>query len=101
MRMIMYVSMPVDVFNAAVRDGSAGPKMQKILGQQKPEAAYFTDLAGQRTGILIVDLAKNSDIPALAEPWFLTFSAEVEMHPVMLPEDLAAAGLDKLGKEWG
>lgn len=101
MRMIMYVSMPVDVFNEAVRDGSAGAKMQKILGQQKPEAAYFTDMGGQRTGILIVDLAKNSDIPALAEPWFLTFNAEVELHPVMLPEDLAAAGLDKLGKEWG
>jgi hypothetical protein len=101
MLMIMYVSMPVDVFNEAVKDGSAGAKMQKILGQQKPEAAYFTDLGGQRTGILIVDLAKSSDIPALAEPWFLTFNAEVEIHPVMVPEDLAAAGLDKLGKEWG
>jgi hypothetical protein len=101
MRMIMYVSMPVEVFNEAVRDGSAGAKMQKILGQQKPEAVYFTDLGGQRTGILIVDLPNASGIPALAEPWFLTFNAEVEIHPVMLPSDLATAGLDKLGKEWG
>jgi hypothetical protein len=101
MRMIMYVSLPVDVFNAAVRDGSAGPKIQKILAQQKPEAVYFTDLGGQRTGVLIIDLAKNSDIPALAEPWFLTFDAEVEIHPAMTPADLGAAGLEKLGKEWG
>jgi hypothetical protein len=100
MRMIMYVSMPVEVFNEAVRDGSAGAKMQKILGQQKPEAVYFTDMGGQRTGILIVDLPSAAGIPALAEPWFLTFNAEVEIHPVMLPADLAAAGLDKLGKEW-
>jgi hypothetical protein len=101
MRMIMFVSMPVDVFNEAVRDGSAGAKMQKIFAAQRPEAAYFTDLGGQRTGVLIVNLAAASGIPALAEPWFLTFNAEVEIHPVMLPEDLAAAGLESLGKGWG
>ena len=101
MRMIMYVSMPVEVFNAAVRDGSAGPKIQKILAAQKPEAVYFTDLGGQRTGVLVVDLVDASGIPALAEPWFLAFEAEVEIHPAMTPADLGAAGLDKLGKEWG
>ena len=101
MRMIMYVSMPVEVFNDAVRGGSAGATMKKILDQQKPEAAYFTDLGGQRTGIFIVDLADASGIPALAEPWFLSFNAEVEIHPVMVPADLAASGLDALGKEWG
>ena len=58
-------------------------------------------MGGQRTGIFIIDLAKASDIPALAEPWFLAFNAEVEIHPVMVPADLAAAGLDTLGKEWG
>lgn len=75
--------------------------MQKILAAQKPEAAYFTDMDGKRTAILIVELAKASDIPALAEPWFLTFNASLEAHPVMTPEDLGAAGLEKLGKEWG
>jgi hypothetical protein len=51
--------------------------------------------------LLIVELEKSSDVPALAEPWFLTFNAEVAIHPVMRPADLGAAGLDKLGKEWG
>ena len=100
MRMIMYVTLPVEPFNAAVRDGSAGAKMKKILDQQKPEAAYFTDRHGQRSGVLIVDLPNVSGIPALAEPWFLTFNAAVEIHPVMLPQDLAAAGLETLGKTW-
>jgi len=32
MRMMMFVSFPNDAFNAAVRDGSVGAKMQKVLG---------------------------------------------------------------------
>ena len=100
MRVIVYVSFPVETFNAAVRDGSAGAKMKRILDQLKPEAAYFTDRHGQRAAVLIVDLADPSKIPALAEPWFLLFNAGVEVHPVMGPQDLAAAGLEGLGKEW-
>jgi hypothetical protein len=100
MRMIMHVYMPVDVFNAAVRDGSAGAKMQKILGEQKPEAAYFTEYHGQRSGILIVNLNQASEIPKFAEPWFLTFNAKVELHPAMTLQDLGASGLDAIGKQW-
>jgi hypothetical protein len=101
MRMVMHVYFPVDVFNDAVRDGSAGAKMQKILGQQKPEAAYFTEYHGQRSGILIVDIKDASQIPAFAEPWFLQFNARLELHPAMTAQDLGAAGLEALGKEWG
>jgi hypothetical protein len=101
MRIMMIVSMPVEGFNAAVKDGSTQAKMKKILDQVKPEAAYFTALNGKRTAVLIVDLADASKIPSLAEPWFLTFNASVDMYPVMLPQDLAAAGLDGLGKAWG
>jgi hypothetical protein len=101
MRMIMHVYFPVDMFNAAVRDGSVGAKMQKILGQQKPEAAYFSEYHGQRSGILIVDVKEASDIPKFAEPWFLTFNAKVELHPAMTAQDLGASGLDALGKAWG
>jgi len=39
MRMLMKISLPLEPFNTAVRDGSVGMKMQKILGDTKPEAA--------------------------------------------------------------
>jgi len=33
-----------------------------------------------------------SQIPAIAEPWMLAFNASIEIHPVMVPDDLAKAG---------
>ncbi len=101
MRMIMKVSMPTEVFNAAVRDGSAAAKMKRALDAAKPEAAYFAEFDGGRTGIVVVHINHPSEIPAFAEPWFLMFNAKVELHPAMTAEDLGKSGLDKLAKEWG
>jgi hypothetical protein len=99
--MLMHVRFPVGPFNAAVRDGSAGKKIQRILEAIKPDAAYFTAGQGQRGGTLVVNVSEPSDIPALAEPFFLTFDAEVDLVPFMTPEDLARGGLDTLGTDWG
>ena len=101
MRMLMQVKFPIEPFNTYVRDGSIGAKMQKIMADLKPEAAYFTAVDGHRGGILVVDLEDPSKIPALAEPWFLTFNAHLEIQPAMAPEDLGKAGLEALGKKWG
>lgn len=101
MRMMMRVQCPVEPFNSLVRNGTAGSKMMKILDEIKPEAAYFGSQDGKRGGILIVDVAKPSDIPRLAEPWFLNFSADVEFSVVMTPDDLVEADLVTLGKKWG
>jgi hypothetical protein len=80
------------------REGLAGNG--RILEAIKPEAVYFTEQNGQRGAVLIVDLPDPSKIPALAEPWFLTFEADVEFRVVMNPDDLKRAGLDELGKQW-
>jgi len=88
----MNVRIPHEQFNAAVKDGSAGPKLNRILEAAKPEAVYFTDDKGQRTAFIFLDMQDASQIPAIAEPWFLAFNAHVEIHPVMVPEDLAKAG---------
>ena len=101
MRTLMIVQMPNEQFNAAVRNGSATATMKKILDDAKPEAAYFTELDGRRTGLIVVDLTKPGDVPKFAEPWFLHFNAEVKFRIAMTPEDLAQVDLAALGKKWG
>jgi hypothetical protein len=101
MRMMMLVELPLEPFNTAVRNGTAAPTMMKILEEAKPEAAYFGERDGKRGGTLIVNLDSPSDVPRLAEPWFLAFNAEVKFRVVMSPEDLAKSNLDALGKKWG
>ena len=100
MRMLLQVRFPHKEFNEAVRNGTAGSKLNRILEETKPEAVYFTEINGHRGAIMIVSLEDPSRVPALAEPWFLTFSADVEIRAVMTPDDLKRAGLDALGKKW-
>ena len=100
MRMLLHARIPHKEFNAAVRDGTAGQKLNRILEDAKPEAVYFTEYNGQRSALLIINLPDPSKIPTFAEPWFLAFNADVEFHVVMTPDDLGRAGLDALGKKW-
>jgi hypothetical protein len=100
MRMLLNVQFPVEPFNSYVRDGSIGKKIQKIMAHLKPEAAYFTEQHGSRAAVFVVNVKEASDIPAVAEPFFLQFEADVELRVVMSPEDLGRANLDALGKTW-
>jgi hypothetical protein len=100
MRFLLKVAVPHEQFNSYVKDGSIDKKMQSIMAETKPEAAYFTELNGKRTALLIVNIDNPSQIPSLGEPWFLLFNADVEFHPVMLGEDLGKANLGELGKKW-
>jgi hypothetical protein len=92
MRILLKVNIPVESGNAAAKAGKLGSTIQSILADLKPTAAYFTDDKGQRTGYLFLDLAEASQIPAICEPWLQAFDAAIELHPVMVPDDLAKAG---------
>ena len=91
MRFLLKVNIPVETGNAAAKAGRLEGTIQSILADLKPEAVYFTDDKGQRTAFIFLDMKDASQIPAIAEPWFLAFNAHVEIHPVMVPEDLAKA----------
>ena len=92
MRFLLKVNIPVEAGNTAAKAGKLGATIQSILSDLKPEAAYFTDENGQRTGLLFFDMQDASQIPAIAEPWFIAFNASIELHPVMVPDDLLKAG---------
>jgi len=100
MKFIAYISLPAHKFNETLRDGSAGKKLGRILEETKPEAAYFTSKDGTRGGYVVYNISQASEIPRLAEPWFLSFEATVEFMPVMIPEDLQKSGLEDLAKKW-
>ena len=100
MRMIIDFNFPLELFNSLVKNGTVGQRLQQILEDVKPEAVYFSERNGQRGGLMILDVADPSKVPAIAEPLFLTFDANVQFHVAMTPEDLAGAGLDDLGKKW-
>ncbi len=92
MRFLLKVSIPTAAGNAAITSGKLASTIQSILAELKPEAAYFAEMDGQRTGIIVVDMQDPSQIPAVAEPFFLGLGAKVEFHPAMTPEDLGKAG---------
>jgi len=92
MRFLLKITIPVEEGNAAIRDGSLPRTIESILADLKPEAAYFSDGDGKRAAYVFVDMQDPSQIPAMAEPWFLSFNAGVELHPVMNAQDLAKAG---------
>jgi hypothetical protein len=102
--MLLRVSIPVEAGNAAAKAGTLGSTVEQILADLKPEAAYFfADDSGQRSGSIVFDMKDTSEIPAVAEPWFLAFNAKVSLRPIMNPQDLDKAGpsIGKAAKQYG
>lgn len=100
MKMLLSIDCPPEPFNSLVRSAEIGDVIGRILKDIKPDIAYFTEQNGHRGGIFVVDVKNPSDVPRLAEPFFLTLNANCSFRILMTPEELGKAGLDKLGRKW-
>lgn len=102
MRCLLKVTIPVETGNAAIVEGTLPRTIDSILNELKPEAAYFAEDHGERTGFIFFDLKETAQIPAVAEPWFLAFNARVEFHPAMNVDDLkrSAPGMERAVKTY-
>jgi len=101
--MMLRVNLATERANALARAGKLSSTIRSILDDLKPEAAYFVADEGQRTGFLFINVADSSEIPRIAEPWFLALDAEVDLRPVMNTDDLAkaAAHIDQAARKYG
>lgn len=99
MKMLMEVELPNEPFTTLLKRGTVGDEIQGILDEIKPSAAYFSEQEGQRGAFLLVDVPDSSRIPALAEPFFVRFNANVKFRICLTPEDLARSGLDEIGRK--
>ena len=87
MRVLVRAIFPSEAGTRAVKDPNFIKNIQGFIENNKAEAAYFTQLNGDRAGIFIIDMPSADMIPAIAEPFF-QMGAKVEFHPVMNLEEL-------------
>jgi hypothetical protein len=92
------VNIPIREGNDALRSGKLQNIMGQFMEQQKPEAAYFTtNDDGERSAVMVFDLADPADIPRIAEPLFQELGARVKFKPCMNADDLRR-GLSQLDR---
>jgi len=103
MRFLVKASIPVEAGNELVADPQFGKRMESIIGDIKPEAAYFAIEGGQRTIYLITNAKDASQTPAIAEPLWLSLKANVEFIPLMDQADMdrALPSIVQAAKKYG
>jgi hypothetical protein len=103
MRFMITCRIPVEKGNELLKNGTLGPTVQSIMEDLEPEAAYFVDVDGARGAHIVVEVEEASQIPPSVEPLMLALGAEIEVHCVMVLEDLgkASAEIERVAQKYG
>ncbi len=88
MRMMLKFTVPVEVGNRTIKDGSLQKLLEKTIGKLNAEAAYFVAEAGVRSGMIFFDMKDSSQVAEISEPLFMQLNAQCDFFPVMNGEDL-------------
>ena len=91
MRFMITCRIPVEKGNESAKAASLHSTIQSIIEELKPEAAYFSDIEGGRVAYIVVNMDDASQIASIVEPLFLGLGAAIQVHRVMIPEELGQA----------
>ncbi len=83
-----------------LKKGTIGKVLNGLMGELKPEAAYFSLNEGKRHIIMVVNVNNAGDFVRYAEPFFLQFNADVKYDIVITPEEIKNSGLEEIGKKY-
>jgi hypothetical protein len=103
MRFMITCRIPVEKANELAEADSLNSTIHSLMGELKPEAAYFSDVEGGRSAYIVVNMDDASQIAAIVEPLLLRLGAAIQVHRVMTPEDLGKAtpAIEQASQEYG
>jgi hypothetical protein len=73
----------------ALKSGAMHKAIMDFVEKFKPEATYFTDHDGMRTGYFVFDMQNSQQMPEISEAFF-DLGCKAAISPCMTPEDLRA-----------
>ncbi|MFF1905836.1 hypothetical protein [Kitasatospora sp. NPDC058218] len=97
MRALLEITLDTATTNKLIKDGAVAATFDRIMGELKPEAAYFFARGGRRSQIIVIDVADEASLPSICEPFWLEFNADIDIRICMNPDELRT-GLDRLGR---
>ncbi|MDR3373180.1 MAG: hypothetical protein P4L98_05560 [Ancalomicrobiaceae bacterium] len=89
MRMMLRTHIDAIKGSEALKAGALQKAIGAFIEKFKPEATYFTNDNGMRTGIFFFDMKDSNLMPVIAEAFF-DVGCTVTLQPCMTPEDLHA-----------
>ena len=103
MRMLLKAELDLTKTNELMVSGKMGDVVESILGGLKAEAVYFIAENGQRTVLAIVDVKDQTELPAIAEPFFHAFHADISLTPAFTPDEMpkALGAIEEAVKQYG
>ena len=70
MRMLLKATIPTELGNRAIKDGSFAKVMEATMAKLKPEAAYFVAERGRRCALFFFDMRDGRDPPSYRRAHF-------------------------------
>ena len=91
MRVLVRAMIPTAAGNKMVKDPNFLKNLEDYIKKFNCQSSYFIEVNGNRTMVLVLDLPSPDMIPAILEPLFQGFDANIEIHPAMNLDDLKKA----------